>query len=87
LWLYFSYQQSNKIQQKLHAFFIRSYIYTNISDEKGINNAGITIYDISDNLPVFVNLKLHHPNQQKIKPKFRCMKHFDPNAAASVASV
>jgi len=43
------------------------------------NNAGITIYDISDHLPVFVNLKLHHPTQQKIKPKFRCMKHFDPN--------
>ena len=43
------------------------------------NNAGITIYDISDHLPVFVNLKPHHPTQQKIKPKFRCMKHFDPN--------
>jgi len=43
------------------------------------NNAGITIYDISDHLPVFVNLKLHHPTQQKIKPKFRCMKHFYPN--------
>jgi len=43
------------------------------------NNAGITIYDISDHLPVFVNLELHHPTQHKIKPKFRCMKHFDPN--------
>jgi len=43
------------------------------------NNAGITFYDISDHLPVFVNLKLHHPTQQKIKPKFRCMKDFDPN--------
>ena len=43
------------------------------------NNAGITIYDISDHLPVFVNFKLYHPTQQKIKPKFRCMKHFAPN--------
>jgi len=43
------------------------------------NNAGTTIYDISDHLPVFVNLKLHYPTQQKIKPKFRCMKHFDSN--------
>jgi len=50
------------------------HIYTNICDEKRINNAGITIYDISAHLPVFVNLKL---NQQKIKPKLRCMKHFD----------
>jgi len=29
------------------------------------NNAGITIYDISDHLPVFVNLKLHHPTKNK----------------------
>jgi len=43
------------------------------------NNAGIIIYDISDHLLVFVNLKLHHPTQQKIKPKFRCIKQFDPN--------
>jgi len=43
-----------------------------------MNDVEITIYDISDHLPVFVNLKLHHPSQQKIKPKFRCMKHFDP---------
>ena len=55
------------------------HIYTNIYDEKRINNAGITIYDISDHLPVFVNRKLHDPTQQKIKPEFRCMKHFDPN--------
>ena len=55
------------------------HIYTNICDKKRINNAGITIYDISHHLPVFVNLRLHHPTQQKIKPKFRCMKHFDPN--------
>ena len=31
--------------------------------------------------PVFVNLKLHHPTQQKTKRKFRCMKHFDPNTS------
>jgi len=37
------------------------------------------MYDISDHLPVSVNHKLHHPTQQKIKPKFKCMKHFDPN--------
>jgi len=43
------------------------------------NNAGITIYDISDHLPVFVNLKLYHPTQQNIKPKYRYMKHFDLN--------
>jgi len=46
--------------------------------KKKMNDVEITIYDISDHLPVFVNLKLHHPSQQKIKPKFRCMKHFDP---------
>jgi len=34
---------------------------------------------MSDHLPVFENLKLHHPTQQIIKPKFRCMKHFDPH--------
>jgi len=34
---------------------------------------------IFDHLPVLVNLKLHHPTQQKFEPKFRCMKHFDPN--------
>jgi len=55
------------------------HINTNICDEKRMNNAGSTIYDISDHLPVFVNFKLHHLTQQKIKPKFRCMKHFDPN--------
>ena len=49
-------------------------------------NAGITIYDISDHLPLFVNLKLHHPTQQKIKPEFRCMKHFDPNTFVTVLS-
>jgi len=51
------------------------HIYTNICDEKRINNAGITIYDISDHLSVFISLKVHHPIQQKIKPKFRCMKY------------
>jgi len=50
--------------------FLLDNIYTNICDEKRINNAGITNYDISDHLPVFVvfaNLKLHHPTQQKNK--------------------
>jgi len=56
-----------------------SIIYIQICDEKRINTAGITTYDISDHLAVFINFKLHHPTQQKIKPKFRCMKHFDPN--------
>jgi len=51
------------------------HIYINICDEKRINNAGITIYDIFDHLPVFVNFKLHHPTQQKIKFNFGCMKH------------
>ena len=76
MWLYISYQQTNKIQQNCTPSLL-DHIYTNICDEK--KNAGIIIYDISDHLPVFVNLKLHHPTQQKIKPKFRCMKHFDPN--------
>ena len=39
----------------------------------------LLFYDISDHLPVFVNFKRHHPTHQKIKPKFKCMKHFDPN--------
>jgi len=54
------------------------HIYTNTCDEKK-NNAGITIYDISDHLPVFLNLRLHNPIQLKIQPKIRCMKHFYPN--------
>jgi len=40
--------------------------------------AGITIFDISDHLPIFENFNLHHPTHQNSKPKFRCMKHFDP---------
>ena len=37
------------------------------------------LFMICLHLPVFVNLKLHHPTQQKIKYKFRCIKHFDPS--------
>jgi len=40
---------SAKIQNHL----FRSY-YTNICDEKRIINSGITIFDISDHLPIFV---------------------------------
>ena len=54
------------------------HIYTNICDEKRIINSGITIFYISDHLPIFVNFNLHHPTHQNSKPKFRCMKHFDP---------
>jgi len=54
------------------------HIYTNICDEKRIINSGITIFDISDHLPIFVNFfNLQHPTHQNSKPKFRCMKHFD----------
>ena len=56
------------------------HIYINLCDEQRINSARITIYDISDHLPVFINFNLHHPTQQKFKPNFRCIKHFDPNA-------
>jgi len=31
------------------------HIYTNICDEKRIINSGITIFDISDHLPIFIN--------------------------------
>jgi len=44
--------------------------------EKRIINSGITIFDISDHLPIFVNFNLHDPTHQNSKPKFRCMKHF-----------
>ena len=52
------------------------HIYTNICDEKRIINSGITIFDISDHLSIFVNFNLHHPTHQNSKPKFRCMKIF-----------
>ena len=58
-------------------------LYTNICDEKRIINTGITIFDIPDHLPIFVNFKLHHPTHQTSKTKFRCMKHFDPTIFAS----
>jgi len=54
------------------------HIYTNICEEKRIINSGITIFDISDHLPIFVNFNLHHPTHQNSKPNFRCMKYFDP---------
>jgi len=44
------------------------HIYTNICDEKIIINSGITIFDISDHLPIFVNFNLHHPSHQNSKP-------------------
>ena len=63
------------------------YIYTNICDEKRIINSGITIFDISDHLPIFVNFNLHHPTHQNSKPKFRCMKYFDPTIFVSDLSL
>ena len=53
------------------------HIHTNICDEKRIINSGITFFDISVHLPIFVNFNLHHPIHENSKPKFRCMKHFD----------
>jgi len=49
------------------------HIYTNICDEQRINNAGITIFDISDPLPVFVNFNLHQrtPNFLDAGPNSR----------------
>jgi len=63
------------------------HIYTNICDEKIIINSGITIFYISDHLPIFVNFNLHHPTHQNSKPKFRCMKHFDPTIFVSDLSI
>jgi len=63
------------------------HIYTNICDEKIIINTGITIFDISDHLPIFVNFNLHHPTHQISKPKFRCLKHFDPTIFVSDLSL
>jgi len=54
---------------------------------KVINNAGITIFGISDHSPAFINFNLHHPTHQKFKPKFRCMKYFDPNTLTSYLSL
>ena len=54
------------------------HIYTNICDEKRITKSEITIFDISYHLPIFVNFSLHYPTHQNSRPKFRCMKHFDP---------
>jgi len=63
------------------------HIYTNICDEKRIINSGITVFDISDHLPIFVNFNLHHPTHQNSKPKFRCRKHFDPTIFVSDLSL
>jgi len=46
-------------------------------------NSGITNFDISDHLPIFVNFNLHHPTHQNSKPQFRYMKHFDPTIFVS----
>jgi len=63
------------------------HIYTNICDEKRIINSGITIFDISDHLPIFVNFNLHQPTHPNSKPTFRCMKHFDPTIFVSDLSL
>ena len=63
------------------------HIYTNICHEKRIINSGITIFDISDHLPIFVNFNLHHPTHQNSKPKFRCKKHFHPTIFVSDLSL
>ena len=60
------------------------HIYINLCDEKRIINSRITIFDISDHLPIFVNFNLYHQNS---KPKFRCMKHFDPTIFVSDLSL
>jgi len=46
------------------------HIYKNICDEKRIINSGITIFDISDHLPIFVNFNLHHPAVDYKQPKY-----------------
>ena len=63
------------------------HIYANSCDEKRIFNTGITIFDISDHLPIFVNFNLHHSTHQNSKPKFRCMKRFDPTVFVSDLSL
>ena len=62
-------------------------IYTNICDEQRIIISGITIFDISDHLPIFINFNLHHATHQNSKPKLRCMKHFHPTIFVSDLSL
>ena len=50
-------------------------------------NTGITIFGISDHLPIFVNFNLHYPTHQNFKSKFRCMKHFDTTIFVSDLSL
>jgi len=54
------------------------HIYTNIIDEQQINDVGIALFDISDHLPVFINLSFSFTACENNKPKIRCVKNFNP---------